>query len=69
MFKKTGKPNAPWVVIDGNERDVARKEVIRYVIDRLEYDKKGETGERLKFDKSIVSEIFDEDSLANCLSK
>lgn len=69
MFKKTGKPNAPWVVIDGNERDVARKEVIRYVIDRLEYDKKGETGERLKFNKSIVSEIFDEDSLANCLSK
>lgn len=69
MFKKTGKPNAPWVVIDGNERDVARKEVIRYVIDRLEYEKKGETGERLNFDKSIVSEIFDEESLLNCLSK
>ncbi|MCF7560692.1 polyphosphate kinase 2 [Sabulilitoribacter multivorans] len=69
MFKKTGKPNAPWIVINGNERDVARKEVIRYVVNRFDYDKKGETGERLELDKSIVSEVFDNESLKECLSK
>ena len=58
MFKKTGKPKAPWIVIKGNDRDVARKEVIRYVVNRFEYDKKGETNERLTLDNSIVTEIF-----------
>ena len=58
MFKKTAKPYAPWIVIKGNERDVARKEVMRYVANKLNYDKKGETGERLSLDRNIVTELF-----------
>jgi hypothetical protein len=53
----------------GYERDVARKEVIRYVINKLDYDKKGDTGERLQLDKSIVSEVYGTESLAECLNK
>lgn len=69
MFKKTGTAKSPWIVIKGNDRDVARKEVIRYVVNRFEYDKKGETKERLTLDKSIVTEVFDSESLKECLSK
>ena len=69
MFIKTGKHQAPWIVIKGNERDVARKEVIRYVVNRFEYDKKGETGERLQLDNNIVTEVFDNSSLQECLKK
>lgn len=69
MFKKTGKPLAPWIVINGNERDIARKEVIRYVVNRFEYDKKGATGERLQLDNSIVSEVYDSETLKDCLNK
>ena len=58
MFRKTAKPHAPWILVKGNERDVARKEVMRYVVDKINYDKKGETGERLTLDPSIVTEIF-----------
>ena len=58
MFKKTAKPHAPWIVVKGNERDVARKEVMRYVVNKLEYNKKGQTGERLSLDTNIVTEIF-----------
>ena len=60
MFKKTAKLHAPWVVVKGNDRDVARKEVMRYVVNKLEYDKKGLSGERLSLDKTIVSEVFNE---------
>ncbi|GGK29782.1 polyphosphate kinase 2 [Yeosuana aromativorans] len=58
MFKKTAKPHAPWIVVKGNERDVARKEVMRYVVNKLEYNKKGQTGERLSLDTTIVTELF-----------
>lgn len=58
MFKKTAKPHAPWIVVKGNERDVARKEVMRYVVNKLEYNKKGQTGERLSLDTNIVTELF-----------
>ena len=58
MFKKTARPHSPWIVIKGNERDIARKEMMRYVVNKLDYDKKGETGEHLHFDDAIVTEIF-----------
>ncbi len=60
MFKKTAKPHSPWIIVKGNERDVARKEVMRYVVNRLDYHKKGQTGERLQFDSNIITEIFNE---------
>tara|TARA_R110000868_G_scaffold91812_8_gene254502 strand:- start:6215 stop:6961 length:747 start_codon:yes stop_codon:yes gene_type:complete len=60
MFKKTAKPHAPWIVIKGNERDVARKEVMRYVVNSIDYAKKGQTDERLTLDATIVEELFSE---------
>jgi len=63
MFSKTAKPHSPWIVVKGNERDVARKEVMRYVVNRLDYNKKGQTGERLTLDSKIVTEIFNEVNL------
>ncbi|PKQ46989.1 polyphosphate kinase 2 [Confluentibacter flavum] len=69
MFRKTGTPLSPWVVIKGNERDVARKEVIRYVVNRFEYDEKGATNERLSLDNSIVTEVFDLITLKECINK
>lgn len=69
MFRKTGTTQSPWVVIKGNERDIARKEVIRYVVNRFEYDRKGQSKERLTLDSTIVTEVFDENSLKECLTK
>lgn len=69
MFKKTGTPQSPWVVIKGNERDIARKELIRYVVNRFDYENKGATEERLSLDKSIVTEVFDLNSLNECINK
>ena len=54
MFKKTGKKHCPWVVIRGNDRDKARLEAMRYVLNALDYPDKGKTGERIKPDKRIV---------------
>ncbi len=55
MFKLTGTKNCPWVVIKGNEREQARKEAMRYVLNSLEYPHKGKTGEILTLNKDVVS--------------
>ncbi|MCI5058838.1 MAG: polyphosphate kinase 2 [Flavobacteriales bacterium] len=55
MFLETSTAHAPWVVIDGNDKEDARLEAMRYVLHILEYDKKGETKERIKPDPSILS--------------
>ena len=54
MFEHTSVPSSPWIVIDGNDREVARKEAIRCILNTLNYDKKGETGTRLRPDPQIV---------------
>lgn len=56
MFKNTSTPEAPWIVINGNDRDKARKEAMRYVLSLIDYDKKGETGERITPDQTILKE-------------
>jgi polyphosphate kinase len=55
MFEKTGTTESPWVVIRGNIRHVARKEAMRHVLNSIDYDRKGETGERLLPNPEIVS--------------
>ena len=57
MFRMTSTPSCPWVVIDGNDKDVARKEAMRYVISQLDYPKKGTAAERLEPDPEIVEVI------------
>ncbi|MEH0155807.1 polyphosphate kinase 2 [Limibacter armeniacum] len=55
MFESTSTENHPWVVIKGNDRDVARKEAMRYVLSVVEYEGKGLTGERLMPNREVVS--------------
>ena len=55
MFKNTGTQNAPWIVIKGNNKDLARKESMKYILENIDYSQKGITGVNLKHDKSIVS--------------
>ncbi len=57
MFKTTATPWCPWVVVDGNDKDVARKEAMRYVVSQLDYPKKGSAAERLNPDPGIVEVI------------
>jgi polyphosphate kinase 2 len=55
MFKNTGTVNSPWIVVKGNEKDLARKEAMRYVLNSIDYEPKGITKERLEPDFNIVS--------------
>lgn len=54
MFESTATSSAPWVVIKGNNKDLARKEAMRYLLDNVNYDPKGMTEERLKPDYKVV---------------
>ncbi|SMO81570.1 polyphosphate kinase 2, PA0141 family [Saccharicrinis carchari] len=40
MFKHTGTPESPWVSVKGNNKDYARKEAMRYVLNSMSYAKK-----------------------------
>lgn len=57
MFKHTGTRKSPWINIKGNNKDNARKEAMRYVLNSISYSQKGATGERLTPDDNIVSII------------
>ncbi len=54
MFQKTATPLSPWIVIKGNNKDLARKEAMRYVLKNVNYNEKGLTGVNLDFDPEIV---------------
>lgn len=54
MFKRTSTDDSPWVVIKGNNKDNARMEAMRYVLNTIPYDNKGLTGERLEPDLGII---------------
>ena len=57
MFRLTSTQSSPWVVIDGNHKDTARKEAMRYVLSSMEFAKKGSAAERLEPDASIIDVI------------
>lgn len=57
MFAATGTGHSPWIVINGNNKDLARKEAMRYVLKNIDYDHKGLTTERLEYDRDIVKVI------------
>ena len=40
MFKKTGRDNSPWVVINSNNKMIARLTALRYFLNKTEYDHK-----------------------------
>ena len=58
MFNNTSTEKSPWVIIDGNDREVARKEAMRYVLSQIDYVKKGTTGVRLIPNPTILSRIL-----------
>ncbi len=57
MFARTSTTDNPWMVVQGNNRDRACLEAMRYVLNRAKYHRKGETGSRLEPDESIVQKL------------
>jgi polyphosphate kinase 2 len=68
MFQLTSTPWSPWVVVDGNDKDVARKEAMRYVLSRLDYPKKGSAAARLEPDPRIVEVISNKEEAERYLA-
>ena len=55
MFKNTATNMAPWTIINGNNKDIARKEAMRYVLANINYSQKGMTKAKLEYDPKIVT--------------
>ncbi len=68
MFRTTSTPWCPWVVINGNDKDVARKEAMRYVISQIDYPKKGSAAKRIVPDADIVEVIHNAEDANRYLS-
>lgn len=64
MFRATSRPNCPWVVIKGNEKNKARLAAIRYVLNSVPYEDKGLTGERIEPDSKILTVINGPEDMA-----
>jgi polyphosphate kinase 2 len=54
MFTRTSTLRNPWVIIKGNNKSQARLEAMRYVLNKIDYAGKGETGQRLKPYSNVV---------------
>ena len=57
MFAETGTETSPWIVIKGNNKDLARKEAMKYVLHNVPYSQKGLTQVSLDYDPDTVSVI------------
>lgn len=55
MFRTTATSVNPWVVLKGNDKSRARFEAMRYVLNAIDFEGKGSTGERLKPDPDVVT--------------
>lgn len=55
MFARTGTKNSPWVVIEGNNKNIARLEAMRYLISIMDFPDRGMTGEMLEPNPDIIS--------------
>ena len=54
MFERTSTKRNPWLVVQGNDRDRACLESMRYVLNQMKYAGRGETGSRIEPDPEIV---------------
>jgi polyphosphate kinase 2 len=54
MFERTSSRKNPWLVVQGNDRDRACLEAMRYVLSKMKYAGRGETGSRIDPDPEIV---------------
>ena len=57
MFDSTSWDGAPWISLKGNNKKKARLEAMKYVLSKLDYSVKGETGIDLIPDDSIVTVV------------
>lgn len=64
MFMRTSSDLSPWVVINGNDKDKARLEAMRHVINVVNFPGKGKTGERLTPDDDILTVLGKEPDLS-----
>lgn len=55
MFEQTHHKDAPWVIIQADEKKEARLESIRYVLNQLDYTDKDSAKVSLKPDKDVVA--------------
>ncbi len=58
MFSRTHTTYSPWVIINSDNKKVARLESIRYVLSTLEYDGKEESGNLINPDPTKVSKFY-----------
>lgn len=55
MFERTSTHYAPWIIINGNVKETARLESIRFLLSKLDYPDKGESGVSFHVNPNIVS--------------
>lgn len=60
MFDATSSQHCPWVVIDGNNKENARLEAMRYVLTQFDYEGKAEAETRVEPDPDIVRTLTGE---------
>ncbi|MEM9015333.1 MAG: polyphosphate kinase 2 [Pseudomonadota bacterium] len=67
MFEKTNTDYAPWLVVDGNDKEKARLNLIRAILDRVPYEFNKEAFEPVKLPprKSIDDSDYDEPELSD----
>lgn len=58
MFSKTHTNYSPWILVQANEKKIARLESMRYVLSQFEYDGKDESLTSLFPDPNIVMRYF-----------
>ncbi|MEZ5042473.1 MAG: polyphosphate kinase 2 [Saprospiraceae bacterium] len=52
MFQKTHQPACPWIIVNGNDKELARLNSIRYVLSQVDYPDK--TSNMTPYDPEIV---------------
>jgi len=58
MFSRTHTTYSPWVIINSDNKKIARLESIRYVLSTLEYDGKEDAGNLINPDPTKVSKYY-----------
>ncbi len=58
MFARTHHSFSPWVIVDSNNKELARLESIKYVLSRFEYDDKGASHDQLNPNPNIVHRFY-----------
>jgi polyphosphate kinase 2 len=54
MFRNTGTLTSPWIVVKGNDKNLARLEAMRYVLSNTDYQQKGLAGVDLDYNPEII---------------